>query len=146
MGVSFTCSLDWNVSHVESLRLVPLPASALFRSLCYQPRFQIRRVFQNSIFLITTQQQLYLHDLLSPSLSHALESQCSELRTMSARTSATDRAFVWSKPSSKRHLRGRTRPKRWRTCDFGTLLSIAQVLASIGVSSRSVIPPIKMMN
>jgi phage-related protein len=37
--------------------------------------------------------------------------QCSELRTMSARTSATDRAFVWSKPSSKRHVRLQT--VRW---------------------------------
>jgi hypothetical protein len=37
--------------------------------------------------------------------------QCYESRTMSARTSATDHAFVWSKPSSKRHVRLRT--VRW---------------------------------
>jgi len=37
--------------------------------------------------------------------------QGSELRTMSARTSATDRAFVWSKSSSKRHVRLQT--VRW---------------------------------
>jgi hypothetical protein len=37
--------------------------------------------------------------------------QCSELRTMSARTSATDHAFVWSKPSSKRHVHLQT--VRW---------------------------------
>jgi hypothetical protein len=41
----------------------------------------------------------------------AIQVQCSELRTMSARTSATDRAFVWSKPSSKRHVHLRT--VRW---------------------------------
>jgi hypothetical protein len=33
------------------------------------------------------------------------------LRTMSARTSAMDRAYVWSKPSSKRHVRLQT--VRW---------------------------------
>jgi hypothetical protein len=49
------------------------------------------------------------------------QDQCSKLRTMSERTSATDHAFVWSKPSSKRHVRGPTRPKMWRMCNFGTL-------------------------
>src|SRR5271170_5615998 len=29
--------------------------------------------------------------------------------------------MVGSKKPSKRHVRGRTRPKRWRTCNFGTL-------------------------
>src|ERR1700733_8937136 len=31
--------------------------------------------------------------------------------------------MVWSKKPSKRHVRGRTRPKRWRTCNFGTLVA-----------------------
>jgi len=30
--------------------------------------------------------------------------QCSELRTMSVPTLATDHVFVWSRPSSKRHV------------------------------------------
>ena len=29
--------------------------------------------------------------------------------------------IVWSKKPSKRHVRGRTRAKRWWTCNFGTL-------------------------
>ena len=48
--------------------------------------------------------------------------------------------MVGSKKPSKRHVRGRTRPKRWRTRNFGTLFSTDYLTRVVHHLTKEVLP------